>query len=189
MDKESIEFHFTQSKNDTSVLTAVASQIYNPLRVIIWCVFACGLFLCMLLTLSWENARYTAPILILSFLLTAAAFSMLAIIFRIRPKLLKCIQNNSQTSICIRCTQENIEICRENTLPVRVEYKNVLSQFWCGDNYILHIRICRNKIHSHELFLIPLSESTFDDIYTLASVLEKKKTRLQRIKIKSVSQK
>ena len=141
MDKESIEFHFTQSKNDTSVLTAVASQIYNPLRV------------------------------------------------RIRPKLLKCIQNNSQTSICIRCTQENIEICRENTLPVRVEYKNVLSQFWCGDNFILHIRICRNKIHSHELFLIPLSESTFDDIYTLASVLEKKKTRLQRIKIKSVSQK
>ena len=91
--------------------------------------------------------------------------------------------------MCIRCTQENIEICRENTLPVRVEYKNVLSQFWCGDNYILHIRICRNKIHSHELFLIPLSESTFDDIYTLASVLEKKKTRLQRIKIKSVSQK
>ena len=81
-----------------------------------------------------------------------------------------------------------MEICRENTLPVRVEYKNVLSQFWCGDNYILHIRICRNKIHSHELFLIPLSESTFDDIYTLASVLEKKKTRLQRIKIKSVSQ-
>lgn len=61
MDKESIEFHFTQSKNDTSVLTAVASQIYNPLRVIIWCVFACGLFLCMLLTLSEENARYTAP--------------------------------------------------------------------------------------------------------------------------------
>lgn len=131
MDKESIEFHFTQSKNDTSVLTAVASQIYNPLRVIIWCVFACGLFLCMLLTLSGENSRYTAPILILSFLLTVAAFSMLAIIFFIRPKLLKCIQNNSQTSICIRCTQENIEICRENTLPVRVEYKNVLSQFWC----------------------------------------------------------
>ncbi len=95
MDKESIEFHFTQSKNDTSVLTAVASQIYNPLRVIIWCVFACGLFLCMLLTLSGENARYTAPILILSLLLTVAAFSMLAIIFRIRPKLLKCIQNNS----------------------------------------------------------------------------------------------
>ena len=125
MDKESIEFHFTQSKNDTSVLTAVASQIYNPLRVIIWCVFACGLFLCMLLTLSGENARYTAPILILSFLLTVAAFSMLAIIFRIRPKLLKCIQNNSQTSICIRCTQENIE----NTKMFSVSFGVVITIF------------------------------------------------------------
>lgn len=125
MDKESIEFHFTQSKNDTSVLTAVASQIYNPLRVIIWCVFACGLFLCMLLTLSGENARYTAPILILSFLLTVAAFSMLAIIFFIRPKLLKCIQNNSQTSICIRCTQENIE----NTKMFSVSFGVVITIF------------------------------------------------------------
>ena len=132
MDKESIEFHFTQSKNDTSVLTAVASQIYNPLRVIIWCVFACGLFLCMLLTLSGENARYTAPILILSFLLTVAAFSMLAIIFFIRPKLLKCIQNNSQTSICIRCTQENIEICRPsawNTKMFSVSFGVVITIF------------------------------------------------------------
>ena len=129
MDKESIEFHFTQSKNDTSVLTAVASQIYNPLRVIIWCVFACGLFLCMLLTLSGENARYTAPILILSFLLTVAAFSMLAIIFRIRPKLLKCIQNNSQTSICIRCTQENIEICAWNTKMFSVSFGVVITIF------------------------------------------------------------
>lgn len=107
MDKESIEFHFTQSKNDTSVLTAVASQIYNPLRVIIWCVFACGLFLCMLLTLSGENARYTAPILILSFLLTVAAFSMLAIIFFIRPYQKKRVIRKTMSEATVSRKQRN----------------------------------------------------------------------------------
>lgn len=185
MENDSLEFQFDQSDKDTTVLNAVASQIYSLPRIILWCVFSWGLFITMILSLSEDNMHYATPLLIFSGLLAIAALSMMIITFVMRPNLLNSIQGYNHSSFCVQCTPDNIHIKNTDHPTFNVNYKDVLSQFWCENSYILHIRRSeKGTSMSHCLLLIPLTDSTFDDVFALATVLEQKKIRLRRIRIK-----
>lgn len=178
-----LKLEHTQTGEETGVLTAVAGRILSLGRIAVWCLFAAGLTLCLVLSIHEENLRYGVPLALLAGLLFVGTLVLLGFALHVRPRLLASIRANEGATVRMVFTPERMTLTRLGAPGLKVGYRCVLGQYWFENFYILHLRIpVREGGRGEELFVFPLTPDTFDLIYALAEALTGQGKKLVRLR-------
>lgn len=184
-----LKLEHTQTGEETGILTAITGRILSIGRIAVWCLFAAGLVLCLLLSLREENLRYGVPLVLLSGLIFIGTLVLLGFALYTRPRLLAAVRANEAVATQMTFSPERFTLSRPGGTPLKAGYRCVLGQYWYKDSYILHIRIpTREGGKGDELILFPLTPETFDTVYALAEALTAQRKRLVRIKGRAVGE-
>lgn len=178
-----IEFIHQQTEADTLILKSICSHIYSVSRILIWSCFSMFLFIGIILGINDETQTYGVPLAILAGFLFVGTLILLLYFIHSRPLVLMSIENNTDVSYKLTFRKENFSISKSGQYHVTLPYKQLIGQYWYENYYILHARIPSSNRHSQdELYIIHLTEESFDSVYILADALIHLKKRLIHIK-------
>lgn len=178
-----ITFTHLQTPEDAQILKAIVSHIYSIPRVAVWSCFSLLLCLGIVCGLNDENRTYGVPLAILAGVIFLGTLALMVYMLRARPQLLKTIEENTGLSYKLSFSEKDFTVVKDGRKTAALPYRQFIGQYWYEDAYIMHLRLPGSKNSGgDELFLVPLTEETFDSAYALAGALIPLKKRLVRIK-------
>lgn len=127
----------------------------------------------------WDSGEMVAPLFLLCLTITVLHGLLLLYALRRRAALLRAVRQSGDKPAGLSFSEDGFFVSRQDAETRSLPYTDVCAQYWCGDSYLLHV----DNEDCREMFCIPVSGESFDGLYELASLLQKKKKPLTRLSI------
>ena len=138
--------------------------------------------LAVLLTNQTQDRQAFAPLLIFIWLMVLLALVLLLYALIRKPLILKSTESSVGKHISLRFHGIGVAVSKDGSETLQLPYKAIRGQYWYGDRYF----VLFDHQSVHELFCLPVSQETFDDVYLLANTLQNRlKRRLIHFKSKN----
>ncbi len=159
------------------LMEAIARKVFHLPRIVASFVMIAGAAAATAFFL--DSGEMVAPLFLLCLTITALYGLLLFYALRRRTALLRAIRQSGDRPAGLSFSEDGFFVSRQDAEARFLSYADVCAQYWCGDNYLLHV----DNEDCREMFCIPVSGESFDGLYELASLLQKKKKPLTRLNI------
>ena len=176
--QQKIKLNFHMGQRELELVQGVLDKILNIKRMAV--SLAGMMIMTGLLAAAWGNGEATAPLLLFSGLISILFLVLLIYAVYTKPQLIKGMRLLAQKEGTIEFREDDISIMAKGAGALTVGYHAIRGQYWLEDHYILYFD---NEMFKN-LLCVHINKENFDDIFMLANILQGRKKRLIRLKMK-----